>query len=165
MWCCVGWWNEQWFESDCSIQSDVICFIWLQLISLVISDCEPFSSLKGLFGTPQSFAGLLCVSVWGKLGGHSFVFSHRTLIVMFWLAEAARVIASLEPSISTHLLIRTDANMLRCYKISQRQSHKAVWLVLMLYKWLTVWLIIIFMLFPKWMEERGCMSISATKML
>ena len=59
VWHCVGWWNAWWFESDCSIQTIGVCFIWLQLVCLIINKHAPVLTLKVLLGICQPFILLL----------------------------------------------------------------------------------------------------------
>ena len=47
-----------------------------------------------LFRFHQSFALLLCSSLWGKHDGHCSEFSCKIFMVMFWLAEAAWELAT-----------------------------------------------------------------------
>ena len=53
---------------------------------------------KTLFGIHWSFSLLLYISLSAKYGGHSSRVSSGMLVVTFWLADAARVIGSPEPS-------------------------------------------------------------------
>ena len=48
MWYCVKWWSAQWFESDSTIQMNVICFIWFQRIYLSSSMNCAISYFEGL---------------------------------------------------------------------------------------------------------------------
>ena len=95
--CCTDWWNVWWFhiQSDSSIQMNAVCLIWLQPRYLVITGCVLLT-------------WVLCSespSVWPRCyasaGEASIVTLYRFFvgnIVMFWLAEAAWVIDSPEPS-------------------------------------------------------------------
>ena len=83
MWHCGYCWNAQWFESDSWIQTNVICFIWLQLLSLVINEHVAW----------LIFTLLLRCSLWGKDGVNCSCFSCKILLVTFWLAEAAQWLA------------------------------------------------------------------------
>ena len=89
MWCCLDWWNAWWSESDSSIPVNVI---WLQLTSLVISECGPRLILMVLV----KFALWQYFSLKVKHGGPSSGFSRGISFVKFRLAEAAQVIGSPE---------------------------------------------------------------------
>ena len=52
------WWKFGWFKIDSSIQTIVICLIWLQLVSLVVSVCAPLLVLKGGFSLSLSSLSL-----------------------------------------------------------------------------------------------------------
>ena len=45
-WSSVNCWNSRRFESDINIQMNVICVLWLQLISLVINERAPWLILE-----------------------------------------------------------------------------------------------------------------------
>ena len=64
---------------------NVIRFIWLQLTYCVISEHASWLIVKVLRRIHQSFALLLCTSLWSKLGGHSLGFSCRVLWCSDWL--------------------------------------------------------------------------------
>ena len=88
IWYCVDWQNAGWFNSGSSIQINLICFVWSQLRSLVVSEREPLLNWKNLFGIHTFFALLLsfalCFSLWAKHGGHSSGFSRGILLVIGW---------------------------------------------------------------------------------
>ena len=85
MWHCVHWRNVRCFDFYSSIQMSTICFIWLPLTSLVISERASLLCFKFSFGMYQPFVPMLCwICLWEKCGFGLFV---GILIVMFWLAE------------------------------------------------------------------------------
>ena len=75
--------------------------------------------LKVFFGIQQSCALFLCLSLWVKRGSLSSVILSRKLFVMFWLAEAAQVIVSWEPSV----IFMTRSYLWRFGLPSQRPVH------------------------------------------
>ena len=83
------------YLSESSIQMNVICFIWLQLIFLSLVNVH--HSLFWRFRSESaSFTLLLYFSLWGKHGSHcSGSFACNT--IMFWLFDAAQVTGSREP--------------------------------------------------------------------
>ena len=62
---------------------NVICFTWLSLIYLIISECVPLPSLKILFRIIQSFPPLIRFYLWEKHGSHSSGFLCGILTVIF----------------------------------------------------------------------------------
>lgn len=69
---------------DTSIQVNIICLIWLQLVCLVISEGVPWLVLEVVFSIHQSFILLLSFSWWASCCGQSSGFLHGILHVMFW---------------------------------------------------------------------------------
>ena len=49
VWYCTGWENWRWFESDSSIQLNVICVVWFQLTPLIVSERRPLRILNIFF--------------------------------------------------------------------------------------------------------------------
>ena len=76
---------------------NVTCFIWSPLTSLLINEHVPFCI--------WTFAPLLLFRLGGKRGRCSLGFPSGTLTVTFWLAGAAQVTGSLEPSADTMCLL------------------------------------------------------------
>ena len=95
MWYSADWWNSPRFDFDSRNQINVVCFIWFQLISLVINGRVLI--LKGLFGIHPSFTPLVWFSLGSEHGRHSPGFSRRILSVTFWLAEIAGWLAAQIP--------------------------------------------------------------------
>ena len=90
-----------WFKFNVSIQVNVICFIWLQLlVAFVFSRGASWIILTILYESQLSFVPLLSFSLWSKQDSHVSSFSRGILVEAFWLAEASRKLLLLAWGIS-----------------------------------------------------------------
>ena len=79
------------------------CILFWQEEMQMFKECRlcQATNVTVLFGIHKSFPLLLCFSLWAKHDGHSLGFPCGILSVTFWLAEAAWVIGSPKPSVSS----------------------------------------------------------------
>lgn len=80
-------------------------FIWEQFdaISLLVNECVLLLILTVLFRINQSFAPLLCCSLWGKHGEHcSVIFFARDTNCDVLIGWGARILDNPEPSIESN---------------------------------------------------------------
>ena len=100
MWCSADWWNPWWFEHDSSVQMNVICLIWLQPISLFITERAPWRILKVW---SESTSLLFCCYVLARGTNMVAAFKAFHMEYYLWRSEwsqfSAQVSGSLEPSV------------------------------------------------------------------
>ena len=104
MWHCVHWWNAQWSDHHVALCSLVkctmiwvnfslymilICLIWLQLLSHVISEHVPWHHSEFVFKI-HHFGSIATFQLLQKHGSQSLGFLCQILILTLWFTQVLR---------------------------------------------------------------------------